>query len=650
TNASWDSTNKKCVCSSGSWSASSKKCVTTGSTQDTCYAPKVWSGGSCACPSDKPTWDSTNNQCVACTTAKPYWDSATQTCKTCYEVNNAEPKWNTSTSACEACPTANPIWNGSSCITTATWCTNQMKSGGFSSGYSVSGSTITYSGNMTVSKNLDISKCNLTVNGTLTINSGITLTALAVSATSSSGHGVRNSGIVIATSLLGKSTETQDNIYHHGIFNDGGTITVSNGAVTGETADQGKGIYSWNYNSTAQISAKTIKGTCTGNPCTGIDNSGIITATTSLTGTGTTGITHSGGGTITVTNGSVTGTGSSSYGINLSSGQITAKTITGKSNGTSSTGYGIKIDRNCILTGTGSITGSGYVGIKNEGTITATGITVTGTGVSDGIYNNYSSAKISAATIKGTSTSTGLYSGILVAYGTITATTSVIGTGTTGIDVYSGTITATNGSVSGTGSTDTLGRGIDVSSGKITAKTIEGNGYFGIYNEGIIKGTNSITGIGSSQGIWNDDGTITATVTVTGEATGSEGIYNNSSINSPTIKGSSTNGSGITSYGTLTASSSIIGTGKRYGINNRGTITATNASISGTGNSMDGIYNRVKITAKTITGKSTNGYGINNTQSSSSITATNIYYCKTRQNNGTISGTQKCASGCTCTN
>ncbi|MBQ8557367.1 MAG: hypothetical protein IJ440_01075, partial [Alphaproteobacteria bacterium] len=189
------------------------------------------------------------------------------------------------------------------------------------------------------------------------------------------------------------------------------------------------------------------------------------------------------------------------------------KTITGKSNGTSSTGYGIKIDRNCILTGTDSITGSGYGGIQNSGTITATGITITGTGtVAYGIYNNYSSAKISAATIIGTSTSTGTWSGIAASYGTITATTSVIGTGTIGIDVYSGTITATNGNVSGIGcNTDMLCEGISISSGKITAKTIEGKGRYGIkMSDGVIKGSSSITGNSTYFGFWIDDGSITA--------------------------------------------------------------------------------------------------------------------------------------------
>ncbi|MBQ6854710.1 MAG: hypothetical protein IJO11_04635, partial [Alphaproteobacteria bacterium] len=247
TNASWDSTNKKCVCSSGSWSASSKKCVTTGSTQDTCYAPKVWSGGNCACPSDtpyyqsgtnkcvkcyqadeskpywngltcttcpsdEPTWDSTNKQCVACTTAKPYWDTATQTCKTCYEVNNAKPKWNTSTSACEACPTANPYWDGTQCTILSTWCGNQIKNIGLTN-YSASGDTVTYNTNMTVSKNLDISDCNLVVKGTLTVNSGITLKAKNVSATSSTSNGINNAGTITVTNKV------YGNGYAHGVHN-----------------------------------------------------------------------------------------------------------------------------------------------------------------------------------------------------------------------------------------------------------------------------------------------------------------------------------------------------------------------------------------------------------------------------------------------
>ena len=247
TNASWDNTNKKCVCSSGSWSTSSKKCVTTGSTEDTCYAPKVWSAGSCACPSDtpyyqsgtnkcvkcyqadenkpywngstcttcpsdKPTWDSTNKQCVACTTAKPIWDSATQKCYSCYEKNTAKPSYNTATKACEACPTSKPYWDGSSCVVLSTWCGNQVKNAGLTN-YSASGDTVTYNTNMTVSKNLDISACNLVVKGTLTVNSGITLKAKNVSATSSSANGINNAGTMTVTNKI------YGNGYAYGVHN-----------------------------------------------------------------------------------------------------------------------------------------------------------------------------------------------------------------------------------------------------------------------------------------------------------------------------------------------------------------------------------------------------------------------------------------------
>ncbi|MBQ6855409.1 MAG: hypothetical protein IJO11_08265, partial [Alphaproteobacteria bacterium] len=243
--------NKVCVtCASldsakPAWSTTNKKC-------DTCYAVNnakpYWNGSACAaCPSDKPYWDGTqcvatcpaskptynaNKVCVTCASldsAKPAWSTTNKKCDTCYAVNNAKPYWNGS--ACAACPTANPIWNGSSCITTATWCTNQMKSGGFSSGYSVSGSTITYNGNMTVSKNLDISKCNLTVNGTLTVSSGITLKSNSVNAqTTANNYGINNYGtMTITNNITGKGKK-------YGVYNQtSGKITSKNMIVTATT-------------------------------------------------------------------------------------------------------------------------------------------------------------------------------------------------------------------------------------------------------------------------------------------------------------------------------------------------------------------------------------------------------------------------------
>ena len=396
--------------------------MTTGSTEDTCYAPKVWSGGSCACPSDKPTWDSTNNQCVACTTAKPYWDSATQTCKTCYEVNNAEPKWNTSTSACEACPTANPYWDGTQCVATCpantylgnnnvcvnvtTWCTQKMQNVGYStSNFTVSGITITYKSDMTISTALDISKCDLTVQGKLTVNSGKSLKALVVSATSSSSQGVNNVGTITATTLTGKSTTSQ-----YGIYNSG-TITVSNGTITGESA-KSHGIY--NNGTSAQITAKTIDGknsTTSDYKYYGLYvNSGTVKATSGITGTGGSGVYNNGKVTATM----VTGTGGTSgWGI-LNYGTIEATTVTGND--------------------------PSVYGIDNAGTIKAT--TVTGTG-SWGVYN-VSTGTVTSKTVNATGTNgPGLSN-----QGTMTVTGDVTGQGTSGyLGVYNyarGILTATN--------------------------------------------------------------------------------------------------------------------------------------------------------------------------------------------------------------
>lgn len=54
------------------------------------------------------------------------------------------------------------------------------------------------------------------------------------------------------------------------------------------------------------------------------------------------------------------------------------------------------------------------------------------------------------------------------------------------------------------------------------------------------------------------------------------------------------------------------------------------------------------IEAKNVTGTG-NYYGLANVDTSK-ITATNIYYCKTKSIQGTLNVTPKCASGCTCAN
>ncbi|MBR3913914.1 MAG: hypothetical protein IKJ28_06745, partial [Alphaproteobacteria bacterium] len=254
--------NKVCVtCASldsakPAWSTTNQKC-------DTCYAVNNakpnWNGSACAaCPSDKPYWDGTqcvatcpaskptddsNKVCVTCASldsAKPAWSTTNKKCDTCYAVNNAKPYWNGS--ACAVCPTGKPYWDGATCVATCpantypgnnsvcvnvtTWCTQKMQNAGYStSRFTVSGITITYKSDMTVSTALDISKCDLTVQGELTVNSGKSLKALAVLATSSS-TGINNSGTINATNISSSSSDWS------GIINSG-NISVS-GMITAE--------------------------------------------------------------------------------------------------------------------------------------------------------------------------------------------------------------------------------------------------------------------------------------------------------------------------------------------------------------------------------------------------------------------------------
>ncbi|MBE6456064.1 MAG: hypothetical protein E7014_06450 [Alphaproteobacteria bacterium] len=98
-----------------------------------------------------------------------------------------------------------------------------MQNAGYSTtDFTVTDETITYNKDMTVSTALDISKCNLIVNGTLTVNSGITLKAKNVSATSSTANGIDNSGTITATqTVYGKG-------YSYGIDNkSSGTINAN---------------------------------------------------------------------------------------------------------------------------------------------------------------------------------------------------------------------------------------------------------------------------------------------------------------------------------------------------------------------------------------------------------------------------------------
>ncbi|MBQ6853839.1 MAG: hypothetical protein IJO11_00170, partial [Alphaproteobacteria bacterium] len=119
-NSSWDAINKKCVCINGTtWSESEKSCVTPGSTEDTCYAPRLWINGICTCPTTTPYYKSSTNECLKCyqvNESKPYWNGTK--CIACYEKDASTPVWSTTENQCVPCETLDktkPYWNGSIC-------------------------------------------------------------------------------------------------------------------------------------------------------------------------------------------------------------------------------------------------------------------------------------------------------------------------------------------------------------------------------------------------------------------------------------------------------------------------------------------------------------------------------------------------------
>ncbi|MBR4931419.1 MAG: hypothetical protein IKZ02_00150, partial [Alphaproteobacteria bacterium] len=110
-------------------------------------------------------------------------------------------------------------------------------------------------------------------------------------------------------------------------------------------------------------------------------------------------------------------------------------------------------------------------------------------------------------------------------------------------------------------------------------------------------------------------------------------------------------GIGIYKNGTIYAGGDVVGDGT-YGIYNSGVMWAQNVSATSTDN--EGLFNSGEIIAEQLIQGSTYGWaadigmdGIRNTESGIMIAPT-ISYCKTINNEGTISGTIKCASGCDC--
>ncbi|MBQ6854201.1 MAG: hypothetical protein IJO11_02015, partial [Alphaproteobacteria bacterium] len=498
-----------------------RKCI-----PDDCNTNKgfEYADGKCICSAQAPVLQ--NGECVSCSSVdetKPYWDGVE-----CVATCPTERPYLDGGVCVGTCPSDKSVGTDNVCIDVTTWCTQQMQNAGYStSRFTVSGITITYKSDMTVSTALDISKCNLTVQGKLTVNSGKSLNALVVSATSSSSQGVNNTGTITVTELTGISTTSQ-----YGI-NNTGTITVSNGTIIGESATS-HGIY--NTGTSAQITAKTITGknSATSKSYYGLYvDSGTVKATSSITGTGgsgiynnetMTGITITGTGTagygvynkagIITATGTITGYGTSDDGISLDDGTITAVSV----NGTSEERYGITVDTSLIATGnvTGKTnatknyagiymyTSSSYLKAKNvlgiaTGGGTEFGYGITGIGTieaSETIIGKGADTGISGPTLKAQQITGEATKGDGIGLAaTVTATGNVVGDGgPKGTGIFSGTITTTG---------DVIGKSvvkIGVQAGKINAKNIIGTSVDSIGVE--IVGTNmpvtvteNITGI-----------------------------------------------------------------------------------------------------------------------------------------------------------
>ncbi|MBR4931866.1 MAG: hypothetical protein IKZ02_02430, partial [Alphaproteobacteria bacterium] len=518
------------------------------------------------------------------------------------------------------CPEGYKEQEGECVVDVARACQTAMTTAGFNiSNFTMDNTTITYTGNMTVANDLDISGCDLNVAGTLTINSGVSLKAKNVVETGGSYYGIQ---------VLG-SLETLENITAEGLAYGlyiTGSVEVGNkilGATT-SSATNTAGIYIYN-NSTV-----TATGDVTGiGGHYGILSYGTIKAAGSVTAEGVLQGLHV-QGSVDV-DGEVSGTATnttSGHGIWIpySTGSITAKAgILGK--------------------------GAGY-GILTAGPITTEG-SITAEGIAYGLYAN-STAPISAGgqiTGKATSASggRGIHSeksltaktgikGIGAAYGivssgTMTTDGDVVGDGMAYGIYFNNSIDA-GGAVIGTATNTTSGAGLYMENynARITAKgdvTGKGPGY-GIVVTGMLKADGSVRGEGIAYGIY-----LNSSLESGGEVVG--------------IGTSTTSGAGIYMYQTvnITAKGDITGKGAGYGIVLTGTLTTTEGSITAEGvayglwGNSGGVLNAIN---GTVTGTGTT-YGV---YSSATINTQTLYYCKNYYNGGTINGSIKCASGCAC--
>jgi hypothetical protein len=400
-----------------------------------------------------------------------------------------------------------------------------------------------------------------------------------------------------------------------GMLNNGGTVTITNSTISGNSVALGSGGGIVNLLGTLTITGSTINGNSASYSGGGILNwlGGTLTVTNSTVngntaanyghGGGGAGIAN--GGTLTVSNSTISSNTSANYGggiLNL--GTLNVNNSTTISNNTALEGGGIwnnytltikQVDNiNATYTGLGRFTISNS--IINNNTATGPG----GPGGSGGGIANGGTLDITTSTISNnTASGWGAYGGggiwnngvgaLTLTNSTISANSSTGRNGGGGIGNY-----GPNGASSGT---------VTVIGSNIINNTADGNGGGGIGNLGTLTVANSTISGNQVNGLAFCD-TPSAPCVPTGGGIANEGTITvtNSTIsgNQVTVANSAGGGGGggIANSGAITFANSTIsgntasGAGSDGGgIINVGTISVTNSTISGnTAPSAGGLY------------------------------------------------------------
>ncbi|MBR3912889.1 MAG: hypothetical protein IKJ28_01460, partial [Alphaproteobacteria bacterium] len=290
-----------------------------------------------------------------CTSPTPVLSGNLTTCVSCETADSTKPYFD-GTSCVASCPTERPyldngvcvtscpaerseIGTNNTCIATEQWCVNQMEISGFTGDdYTVSGNTITYAGDMTVAQDLNISKCDLTVNGTLIVNEGVVLNGHDMNAIGVTGNGITLYGMMNVNNIT--ATSTADATYGVRVMS-AGNLTATDITASGKKY----GFYS----------------------------KGIVSAT-NITGSGEARGVYLKSTVPLVIKEEIVGISETSAGVSIAGPEtvVTAKNVVG----TSTSGYGIAIDGKLIVTGTAKGTSVSSVGIRiYYGTVTSDSVT-----------------------------------------------------------------------------------------------------------------------------------------------------------------------------------------------------------------------------------------------------------------------------------